>query len=217
MSVRTLALALPLAVLGCSSASMKNQAVTVRPEQVAALPAVLDEFRLGPSNEEVRNPEVERPLQDNVDTSINFRVSAAGGRFFPASALQSVAEYPNLRWWAKTTLRELLDERAGLRHADHEDVSDWRYSPRLTAVRQSLHADFALISMFIDGHEAVGLRVSNVLSPTKMVARRAAVACVLDLRDGRLARCSEYVPGPWNLADREGAQQIVDSLFQRLF
>src|SRR4051794_26803855 len=90
--------------------------------------------------------------------------------------------------WPLDTLGEIQDEdrlrRQG--HATfHDSVSDWRCPVILDPLRASLNADFALITLFVDGQQTAGRSVLNGLTiavgATSFHARRAAEACVVDL------------------------------------
>lgn len=215
-------------VVGCAAPfAMRDAGVPVSPARVVGLPVHVESFTLDASREIRERSDWESSAQANLDISVNYRVSTHGGRFVGERDLKKVACYGEFDRWSKSALAGVLRHARGLR-SSATGVYAWRFPVSLEAWRKVFDADFALISLFLDGEETGGRSALNVAGmfagAGAAFARNDALACLIDLRDGRLVRCgyaerarAMAINMSTSVRDRGGAQLAVDVLATQLY
>jgi hypothetical protein len=200
---------------------MRDPTARVLPGQLVGLPVAVESFSHDADGKIDRRPDWAEAASTNLDTSLNYRLSVHGSRFFTAGALDAVEGYDALRTWTLQNLRRVLAqarERSG--YEGHPNVASYQVTEDLEPLRSALRADFAVLSYFLDGEDSAGraaMTVAGVFAGAGYsVARREAIACVLDLRNRQLVWCQfRHLHGP--VRTREGAQPNVDALVEPMF
>jgi hypothetical protein len=115
--------------------------------------------------------------------------------------------------WSAHSMQEIVRELIGKSQQEHASVADFRYRGDLGIWRRDLAADYLLISYFINGYDTPA-RASS-WTATEHAARRA-LACIVDLSDGRIVRCRFTDRTTESVFTRGGAQEVVDRLLEAM-
>jgi hypothetical protein len=213
-------------VVGCSLPfGMRDQTVYVAPARIAAAPPAIRVFDFDAGGDVTTLPEEASAVRVRLEPAINRAISARGGRFFSLEAIKGLEGGEAFLRWCFRALHEI--EQASLTKAQgrwtpYNSVTEWTYPYDLAPLQKSLDADFLLVSLFFDGRHTAGRNVVNVLSSgvggTSRHAKRTALACVVELGDGRVVWCDRMpLQGVVNLADDSAARQVVDQLLRGLY
>jgi hypothetical protein len=114
------------------------------------------------------------------------------------------------------SMEEILGELDGRSNADHHSVGEWRFPFKLATWREALNADFALVVRFWDGFQSPGMVLLNMAAPVRHTGKQTGIACVLDLRDGRVVWCDRTTSQYGDLRAPADAEKAVSRLLKSL-
>lgn len=209
-----------LAVLtsSCSSLATRVPDVSISAPRMVVMPAYVEVFELNASGETVFRPDWQAVAARNVETALERLIRANGARMFSEKDVgETKVRYSAFRRWTTVSMEEILDELDGRSHADHHSVGEWRFPFKLATWREALNADFALVVRFWDGFQSPDLALLNMVAPVRHTGKQTGVACVLDLRDGRVVWCDRTARGYGDLRAPADAEKAVGRLLKSLF
>jgi hypothetical protein len=212
--------ALSLAVLGCGPAlAMRVSNIHVVPSQLSAMPAMVEISELDARQTWTPREDWTSAATVNVDAAVDYVVAANEGDSFDAGDVANTEiPYGAFRRWSKLALTQIAAELDGSQRLSHRSISEWRFDYDLRSWRHRLQSDFVLVVLFRDAHNTVGHVLVNALTPIflRVYAQQVGIACVVDLRDGRIVWCESYVDPGGDLRDRLGATRAVNRLLRPL-
>ncbi|HTB57836.1 MAG TPA: hypothetical protein VLC06_08180 [Polyangia bacterium] len=115
--------------------------------------------------------------------------------------------------WSARSMEEIILELLGKSQQDHASVAEFKYRGDLRIWSRSLAADYLLISYFVNGYDTRARATSR--TATEHAARRA-LACIVDLGDGRIVWCRFTDAQTDFVLSRDGAQEVVDRLLDAM-
>jgi hypothetical protein len=200
----------------CSTSIVMNPAgAEINPKRLLAIPSSGVEYGFDFSGNQELDKDATKAALANVNTSINYSVSASGGRFFPNPALADLDGYLAFRHWSELVLKDVMMAALGRLRDPPPSVDDWYYRSDIQSWREPLAADYLLITLFIDGHDSAG-RAIAVAFAGGWTAGHRMTTCAVRLRDGRLVWCKVDLNMGANITTREGAQHVVDGLLTEM-
>jgi hypothetical protein len=214
-------LLLPLLIVLAALAScatpprMEDPGVRVIPARLAAFPSLGQSFMLDVAKDATVDTDQSIDTRKNVDDAINFRVAAHGGRSFLARTVAQLEHATEFSHWSRRMLNQVILERVDKDVPRHRSVADWAFPGSLASWRTTLSADFVLVSQFYEGTETVGRAALSTFAGGDRAARRA-IACVVQLEDGRVVWCKFVGRFYSDLRTRAGAQELVDKLLDKM-
>ena len=93
------------------------------------------------------------------------------------------------RWGGVASL-EIGLQRAEIRNYRLHSVADWGFRRDISRVREALEADYALFVVLKQTRQTTGRQVLLALGGGRTVGKQIDVACIADLRDGRMTWCA---------------------------
>jgi hypothetical protein len=203
-------IAAALAAVGCATPAMRDPTVKVVSRRLVAAPTDGVVWQWDASDKATVSADGTVTAMRNVDDSINYRLRETGGRAFDRASFDAFKWAAPFREWSERTLSEIMAERLGHAKVKHDSVSAWRYGPALAEWRDRWAADFMLISMFVDGRNTAGRTLLVTMGGGYLAVQRA-IACAVQLADGRVVWCN-MVTFASDLQQRDGAQVLADQL-----
>jgi hypothetical protein len=208
---RTLFVVASLGCGACGPAIVMNPAgAEINPKRLAAIPSSGVEFEFDAYGKRTLDKAATDAALASVDTSINYRVSASGGRFFRDQVLANLDGYLAFRHWSELVLGDVMMAALGRLRDPPQSVDHWHYRYDLQSWKAPLAADHVLITLFVDGHDSTGRAIAVALGGGWTAAHRA-VTCVVRLQDGRLVWCN-IDRNIQQVTERDDAQRVVDGL-----
>jgi hypothetical protein len=213
-----------VAVLGCAPgvSMMRSPRILIRHDRLVAMPANIDTFEVD-ADEKVTHPDdwTDRCALA-VGESIAYRMSASGARTFGEDALQKLEPSVDYQRFKQETRKTLIEIGWWpVRKFNQRSVDEWRLTSGFPNLATALRADFAVVSLFLDGHETTGFAASKLLNPLGVVgaplaphAVQWALACVITLTDGAVVGCNRATVT--DMHARAPAQRTIDSLLAPL-
>ena len=198
------------AVVGFAGPSMSVGA-RIRSSRLAAVPAGGEIFALDADGGFVPRDELAARAAQNINDSINYRLHVHGARMFSWEDVRKLPNAHSFDEWSTQSMREIIRELLGKSQHAHASVADFRFPGDLGIWRRDLAADYLLISYFINGYDAR----ARSWTAAEHAARRA-LACVVDLSDGRIVWCRFSDNTSDLVRSRDLAQEVVDQLLEAM-
>ncbi len=208
-----------VAVSGCApSLVMKPQGVRITTPRMAAMEANVEIRERDINGMYTLKSDWTELAKKNVDQAIESIGEANGVDVFDRSAIgQAEPPYGAFVNWIERSVSEISAQRRGLIDTGRRSVTEWRFHyGGLDEWQKTLDADFVLVVLFRDAHLTTGAAVANVFSMVRVYPLQIGMACVVDLRDGRLVWCEDSVSTIGNLRLLSSAWLAVDSLLTPL-
>ena len=208
-----------LSATGCIPA-VNNRVIPrsiVRARIVAMPPAVfVNTVDLG-GNFEDQN-EMADQIAARIAPYLASITKANGGRSATVADLEScgMACGRLMRWGVIASL-EIGAQRAEVRNYMRHSVADWEFRGDLASLRNTLDADYVLLTVFKQTRETTGRKLGNAFSGVYTIGRRIDAACIADLRDGRMTWCATKTDERIDLAGRGGAERALAVLLSEMF
>jgi hypothetical protein len=181
--------------------------------RLAAMPALAPTFVYGLEGDLTPRDDLGAEASRNLDASINYRLHAHGARAFTWEVIEKLPNAKDFVAWSAKSMRRIMAENLGKTSSSHSSVSDFKFEQDLGTWRQVLAADYLLIALFVNGYDT---RERALSWTTNERAAQRALACVVDLSDGRIAWCRSTESSRHYAASRESAQEIVDLLLDKM-
>jgi hypothetical protein len=205
-------LAAAAAVAGCAGPSMSIGA-RIPTSRLAAMPAIGETFEYGVDGTLRPRDDMAARAAETINDSINYRLHVHGARMFTWDVIRTLPNEHDFVEWSAHSMEQIILELLGKSARDHASVADFRYRADLSTWRRSLAADYLLISYFINGYDTRA-RASS-WTATEHAARRA-LACIVQLSDGRIVWCWFTDAQTDVVLTRDGAQEVVDRLLEAM-
>lgn len=199
------------AVAGCGPTM--NIGARFPSSRLVAMPAIGATFAFGLDGEFTPRNALGAQAAQSMDDSINYRLRAHGARAFTWDVIEKLPNARDFVEWSARSMQEIMLEYLGKSNYTHGNVSEFRYPQDLGTWRRSLAGDYLLIAYFINGYDTPERAGSWTTSER---AARRALACVVDLSDGRMAWCRFTDAQTDNMASRDDAQEVVDRLLDKM-
>ena len=120
------------------------------------------------------------------------------------------------RWGGLATL-EIALQREQIRNYGFHSVTNWTFRNDLSAVRESLDADFALFVALKQTRQTTGRQVVAALGGGYLIGAQIDAACVADLHDGAMIWCTSLKDDSRDLADPGQVPKVLQTLLRSLF
>lgn len=181
--------------------------------RLAAMPAIGETFSLDVDGAFISQDDMAARAAQSIDDSINYQLHAHGARMFNWDVVRKLPNAHDFVEWSAHSMEQIILELLGKSNQEHASVADFRYRGDLGIWRQTLAADYLLISYFINGYDTRA-RASSWTVATH--AARRALACIVNLSDGRIVWCRFTDAATESVLSRDGAQGIVDRLLEAM-
>jgi len=205
--------------MGCGPAiAMRVSDVHIAPKRVAVMQADVILKRLDASSQLTFMPDWSQEAADNVNAALKDYAAWLGAPIFRCPNGKDVLVPCDVfREWSNQALIEISRASAGDDSLRKKSVSDWRFPRGMDSWRKPLNANFVLVTAIRGSYETPGMSALQLSGAWMLHSKQTAIACVLDLRDGRIIRCETRVTQNADLLSPKGAQALVDGLLDRLF
>lgn len=125
------------------------------------------------------------------------------------------------RWGTRATF-EIGLQRARIREFGRRSTGEWQFPGDIAAVHQALNADLVLFVVLKQTRETEGRRKNEVVGTVLgdgyiTVGKQVDVACVADLRDGRMSWCTADRDDTTDLANPGQIAVVMRRLMARAF
>jgi hypothetical protein len=167
-----------------------------------------------------RSPEdgAERDIVDKALPEVNAAVTANGGHIVGreqfAACGSPCAQF--FRWGGVASI-EIGLQRAEIRNYRLHSVADWGFRRDMSPIRAALDADYALFVVLKQTRQTAGRIVLLGLGGGYTVGKQIDVACIADLRDGRMTWCATERDDKGDLADPGRVSSVVRKLLMGVF
>jgi hypothetical protein len=140
-----------------------------------------------------------------------------GGR--PISPEVEVPDSPSTSFhkWTVTALMEIAGQSTGAKEYGLRSVGQWRFKGDLDWLREAVQTDFVLLSLFRDIRQTTGRVIGGLIGGVHTYFTQVGVACVIDLRDGRMVWCNARRDKWGDLAERHWTERAVADLLMDLY
>jgi hypothetical protein len=210
----TLAVAVAVAasVTGCAGPSMSVGA-RIPSTRLAGMPAIGQTFSLDVDGALLPSDGMAARAEQSINDSINYQLHLHGARMFSWDAVRKLPNAQDFVEWSARSMEQIILELIGKSYQEHGSVAEFRYRGDLGTWRRILAADDLLISYFINGYDTRARATSWTVSEH---AARRALACIVDLSDGRIVWCRFTDATTDAVLSRDGAQAVVDRLLDAM-
>jgi hypothetical protein len=181
--------------------------------RLAGMPAIGETFSLDTGGTFIPQEDMAALAGQSINDAINYRLHVHGARMFTWDTVRKMPNAHDFVEWSSHSMEEIILELIGKSRQEHASVGDFRYRGDLTTWRRSLAADYLLISYFINGYDT---RARAASWTTSEHAARRALACIVDLADGRIVWCRFTDAETDTVLTRGGAQEVVDRLLDAM-
>jgi hypothetical protein len=173
---------------------MERRGVLIPPTSLALIPADVEIYELDAALRVRPKAEWTGPAAKNIAAVLDEMAFMAGVSTYDAAQIEGSrgkhgASYVEFRRWGNEALDEIAAQSLRLEDFGRKSVTEWRFEGDLRPWRAILKSSYVLVVRFRDAHEAVSVEPSQEVSYAKAHAHWAAVACVVDLSDGRVDWC----------------------------
>lgn len=185
-------LGLLVVATGCIPALQNRAAGNAIPKPgLVAMPPQVIVYTLDASNHRSFEEQPSASVVIQAEGALRGIIDPQGVRFAGRDALVAcgISCAIFFRWGSLATL-EIGLQREGIRNYRRHSVADWGFGADLSAVRQSLGADFALFVTLKQARQTTGREVLMVLAGGYTLGKQIDSACVADLHDGRMVWCT---------------------------
>jgi hypothetical protein len=188
------------------------------PKRVVAMPPQVMVYTLDGGGARASENGATRDLFDGVLPELDAVMTANGGHVlrreqFAACGIPCAQFF---RWGGVASL-EIGLQREQIRNYGLHSVADWGFRRDLSPVRAALDADFALFVVLKQARQTTGRMVLMALGGGYTIGKQIDVACIADLRDGRMTWCATERDDRGDLADPGRIPGIVRKLLQGVF
>ena len=203
---------------GCAPAfQARDPNVTVVPAHIVALPALTraEELSFGGSRQPLN--QWADAMAEALDPEIERWVVGNRGHVFDDEGATVPAVYPKFRRWTTLAVEEIAAQKIGRADFKLYSVDKWRFNQDLGRVREHLAADFVLVTFFRDTRRTPGHVVGNAIGGVHFYYLQVGSACLVDLRDGRMAWCNAKADAWKDLSVPANARDAVGELLTDLY
>ncbi len=187
-------------------------------KRVVAMPPQILVYTLAAGGEHSNEDGAENDIVDKVLPALNAAVTANGGHIVQreefAACGSLCAQF--FRWGGVASL-EIGLQRAEIRNYRLHSVADWGFGRDMARVRAALDADYALFVVLKQTRQTTGRKVLLALGGGYTIGKQIDVACIADLRDGRMTWCAMERDDSGDLADPGRASNVVRKLLAGVF
>jgi hypothetical protein len=181
--------------------------------RLVAMPVLGATFVYGLDGKFIPRNDLAERADQSINDSINYRLRAHGARMFTWDVIEKLPNARDFVTWSSNSMQQIMAEYLGKANQSHGSVSDFRYAQDLGTWRRVLAGDYLLMTFFVNGYDTP--ERAGSWSTSERAARRA-LACVVDLSDGRIAWCRFTDAQTNNALARDDAQEVVDRLLDKL-
>jgi hypothetical protein len=203
----------------CSTFATRVPDVQIIPARLAAMPTDVEVYELdtpGVRGQLTFMPTWTETAKSNVDQAVERIVASRGGRPFDRRLINETDATSGLfSQWSRNALFDIEDKMAGRSESKRRSVGEWRFPQSLEKWRTAVNSDFLLLTLFRDEYQSLADALLNLSVPRVFFAKLAkqmGIACIMDLRDGRMVQCERRVFG--DLRTPEGAAEDVGRLLK---
>jgi hypothetical protein len=186
--------------------------------RVVAMPPQILIYTLDAGGERSSDDGPENDIVEKVLPAVNEAVTANGGHIVRreqfAACGSLCAQF--FRWGGVASL-EIGLQRAEIRNYRLHSVADWGFRRDISRVRAALEADYALFVVLKQMRQTTGRKVLLALGGGYAVGKQIDVACIADLRDGRMTWCAMERDDGGDLADPGRVSSVVRKLLAGVF
>jgi hypothetical protein len=190
--------------------------VNVVPNRLTLFPANVVLFELG-IDFVTERPDWSKTAAGHVDSALAQLGVPSGMRILDKKALaKTEVRYWPFHVWSEDALRQINSQLEGRTDFKRHSVAEWRFRHSLASWRTALNSDFVMVVLFREGHSTPGRIAANIVAPIGF-GRQMGIACIADLRDGRMVWCSQTTDPLGDLRDASGAETAVRALVGSLW
>jgi hypothetical protein len=186
------ALLLFVVATGCIPA-VQNRALgnQIAPQRVVALPPVVMLYTMDAMGERAFEDASAEVIVNQIKYHLNPVIAASGGQVAQLERLEGCGR-PCARFfrWGTVASLEIGLQRAEIQNFGLHSVADWGFGRDVAQVRAALDANFALFVMLKQMRQTSGRKVLLALGGGYTIGKQIDVACIADLRDGRMTWCA---------------------------
>jgi len=197
--------------IGCIPA-VQNRApdTAILPEDVVALPPQILVYTWDALGNRTLEEEAAEGIGIRAEREVAAVMKAIGGRTASREQLETCGE-PCVRFfrWGSTASFEIGLQRAEVRNYGSHSVADWVFPGDVPPIRSALGADFALFVVLKQMRQTKAAMGMMILGGAYTIGKQIDVACVADLRDGKMTWCSTAKDEGGDLDDRERIGIVV--------
>jgi hypothetical protein len=208
-----------VATAGCIPALQNRFPVDgIPPAQLVAMPPQVLVYTLDFSDHRSFDEQPSSAVATDAEGTLREIIDAQGAHFAPHDVLVTcgVACARFYRWGGMATL-EIGLQREQIRNYGFHSVTNWTFRGDLSAVRQSLSADFALFVMLKQTRQTTGRKVVMALGGSYIIGAQIDAACVADLHDGAMIWCTSFKDDSRDLGDPGQVPKVMQTLLRSLF
>ncbi|HEX3906216.1 MAG TPA: hypothetical protein VH853_25570 [Polyangia bacterium] len=203
---------------GCIPALQNRVAANAIPRpRLAATPPQIIVYTLDASDHRSFEEQPSSSVADEAEGALREILDPNGVRFAGRDALVAcgVPCLRLVRWGTLATL-EIGLQREQIRNYGFHSVADWGFRADLSAVRESLDADFALFVTLKQTRQTTGRKVLMALGGGYTIGKQIDAACVADLHDGRMVWCTSLKDDSGDIQAPGRVPQVLRTLLHDL-
>lgn len=187
----------------------------VVPDHLTALPPMVVVYTLDSAGERARQNDAADELGIQAQREVAAVMRAVGGRVTPPEQVAACGELC-LRFfrWGSIASLEIAAQRLEIRDYGSTSVADWVFPGDINLVRAALGSDLALFVVLKQMRQTSAARALMILGGGYTVGKQIDVACVADLRDGKMSWCSLARDEKGDLAQREQIGAVIRRLLR---
>ena len=208
-----------VATAGCIPALQNRLPVDrIPPPQLVALPPQVLVYTLDINEHRSFEEQSSAAVATEAEGALQELIAAEGAHVAPHDALATcgIACARFYSWGGMATL-EIGLQREQIRNYGFHSVTNWTFRGDLSAVRESLTADFALFVALKQTRQTTGRKVVMALGGSYIIGAQIDAACVADLHDGAMVWCTSFKDDSRDLGDPGQVPTVMQTLLRRLF
>lgn len=218
------------ALIGCAPFKYRVPDATVARERLVLLQVLVVALQTD-NGKDALNKEWGSVIAEKVRPLVKRLVVHRGGTVASSEKLEECEEdedcedvLTQLRRWSARSSMEILSGKGAPPNNKRNSVGDWRFKDDLSTLRDTINSDQVLTVLFRTHRQKTGTMVMGLvggllaaLTERWIVDTQDAVACITDLKDGRMIWCNTAV-GRWDdPADKQTAQWGIEELVNEIY
>jgi hypothetical protein len=204
---------------GCIPALQNRVAANaVPPPRLVAMPPQVIVYTLDASDKRSFEDQPSSAVVAEADSALREIADAKAVRIAGRDALVACGS-PCVRFvrWGTIATLEIGLQREQIKNYGYHSVTDWGFRADLSAVRQSLDADYALFATLKQTRQSTGRKVLMALGGSYTIGKQIDAACVADLHDGHMIWCTSLKDDSGDLQDPGRVPKVMQTLLGELF
>ena len=194
------------------------------PSRLLLLPPVVMAFEKDAAGKAVEMEDKANQIEERVVPEAARLVGKHGGSVATDEKLRECGKVDDcgelllrLTRWSVAASFEIAAQMKQVRNYGRHSIGEWQFKDDLGSLRASLNADFVATVILRDLSDTTGRAVLNFVGGVHTSFKQVGVACVTDLRDGRMINCAVRSDRWGDLLAPGQAERAIDDLLSEIF